>query len=170
MTRRRTSSRTFSYSKKFSTSASPIVLCATSILDSEPVCLGEQADGMDRAHPGALADLERSQGTVGRNPLRPNRLDGPEERLRELHRELEILLLHSPRSVDARTLLDGLHSSSCQPQHIGGLGSQILRLEVTRELVGDRCRRVREVGIELARGVEPGQVFAEIARVAGDQI
>src|SRR6266545_4597374 len=43
-------------------------------------------------------------------------------------------------------------------------------LQVTRQLVRDRARRVREAGVQAALGVERRQVLEQVARVAGDEV
>src|SRR6266851_1807825 len=66
---------------------------------------------------------------------------------------------HAPRAVHGRAPLDGLDGGAGQPQQIGGLGAYVLRLEMAGQLIGDLGRRIREARVELARRVEPGEVF-----------
>src|SRR5262249_54205809 len=105
-------------SNRFNTSASWIFLRVMSVLDRKAVGLGEHADRMERLTASALLDLERGQWTVCGHALRRRGRDALEQRLREFHRQLEVLLLHSPRAVDPRALLDCLHSRAGQPQDV----------------------------------------------------
>src|SRR5919204_5221326 len=102
------SSRTFSYSNQFNTSASVILLSLMSILDGETVGFREDTDGVVRDDASSLVDLQRGQWTVGGYAVRCRGRDVPEQRLGELHRQLEVLFLHPPSTVDAGALLDGL--------------------------------------------------------------
>src|SRR5262245_46394607 len=159
----RRSFRTFSYSKRFNTSWRAIIgLVMTSLLDGETVSLGEEPDRMPRRAPGPLMDLQRSQGTVGRHPVGSCRLDLLEERLRDLHGQLEVLLLHSPRAVDGRAALDGVDTRAGEPQHIGRLRAQVLRLQMARKLVGDGARRIGEMRIQPTRRMKRSQVLEQV--------
>ena len=121
-------------------------------------------------HPGALRDLQSGERAIGGHPVGARLAHGPEQRLRQLHGQLEVLLLHSPRSVHRRAFLDGLHGGARQAQDVGGLGAQVLRLEMAGKLVGDGGGRIREARVELPGGMQARKVLEEIARVARHQI
>src|SRR5215475_7300076 len=110
MIRARRASRTFSYSKKLTTSARRILsmACSGVAVDGKPVGVGEDADRVLRGAPGALVDLQRGERTVGGDPIGRRRLDPLEQRRRDLHRELEELPLHAPGAVHRGAALDGL--------------------------------------------------------------
>src|SRR5262247_1799975 len=110
MIRARRASRTFSYSSRLTTSARRILskACSSVAVDGQPVGVGEDADRVLRGAAGTLVDLQRGERTVGGDPIGRRRLDALEQRLRDLHRELEKLLLHAPGAVDRGAPLDGL--------------------------------------------------------------
>src|SRR5262247_1687557 len=110
MIRARRASRTFSYSKKLTTSARRILsmACSGVVVDGEPIGVGEDADRMLRGASGTLVDLERGERTVSGDQIGRRRLDPLEQRRGDLHRELEELFLHAPGAVHRGAPLDGL--------------------------------------------------------------
>src|SRR5215469_5677197 len=170
-TRWRFTSRTFSYSNRFNTSARTIEFVAmTSILLSKAVGLGEEPDGMMGRPPGALTNLQSRERAVGGHAVRPGRLDVVEERPRQLHGQLEVFLLQAPGPIHRGASLDGLDASAGQAQHVRRLGAEILRLEVAGKLVSDRARCVRKIGVQPALAVQRGEILEEVTRVRGHQV
>src|SRR5262249_21632141 len=100
MTRARMVSRTFSYSKKFTTSFNSIFLFMG--LVGEPVGLGEDLDGMAGLHSRPLLDLQGGERAVRGHAIGAGLTHAPEQRLRELHGQLEVFLLHPPGAVHGR--------------------------------------------------------------------
>src|SRR5712691_2173408 len=166
MTRRRISSRTFSYSEKFRTSFNSIFAvvmvlpssrlvgdspsprlaalplssnchaCGSSamprleLLYRQPIRLRQDANGVLGDSRGALADLQCRQRAVGGHALGSCGLDISEQRLGQLERQLVVFLFEPPGAVHPRALLDRLHLGAGEPEHVGGLGPEILGLEV----------------------------------------
>src|SRR6185503_15717374 len=146
MIRARRASRTFSYSKKLTTSERRILsmVCSGVVVDAKTVGVGENADRVLRGAPGTLIDLQCGERTIRGDPIRRRRLDPLEQGLRNLHRELEELLLHAPGAVHRGTPLDGLDGGAGEPQHVRRARAHVLRPQVTGQLISDLARSVGE--------------------------
>jgi len=119
-----------------------------------------------RRRPRPLLDRERRQRAVGRDAIGRRLTDIPEHGACQLHRQLEVFLLQAPRAVHCRAALHRLDLGAGEAQDVGGLGAEVLRLEMTRELVRDLAGRIREARVELARGMKTGS--GEISQAADD--
>ena len=125
---------------------------------------------MARLDAGALGDLQRRQRAVGRHRRRAGRPHRIEQRLGDLHREVEVLGLEAPGAVDRGAALHHVDLGvRDHAQHVGRLRADVLGAQVTRHVVRHGPHRPAEARVERALGVEPGQVLEQVARVAGDE-
>src|SRR6266487_6805431 len=123
-------------------------------LIAQAVRFGQDLDRMLGGPAGALSDLKTGQRTVGGNAIRPHFADLLEDWFSNGHREWKVLLFHAPRAVVPRALLDNDDfRARNQLQEVPRLESDVLNLQVARDLVEDSAGLPREIEREPSFGV-----------------
>src|SRR5689334_4371914 len=111
----------------------------------------ENFQRMERADAGGLFDLDRGERAIAHHYFRFGVAHSVEGLRAPLHRELEVLFLHRPGAVVRGT---GVHGDDLGARdgahHVARAKADLLRLQMTRDVIGDLPRSGAELAIEAA--------------------
>src|SRR5215471_21843343 len=132
---------------------------------AQTIGLGQDLDRVLGGAPGALANLQARERTVGGDGIRTALGDFLKNGSSDLHRQRKVFGLHAPGSVVTGAPLDGEHfRAGYEFQEVSRFETDVLDFQVTGKVVEDFARAAAEVQSQAPLDVTAHQILTQIDR------